>query len=235
MAGVARERRRWTSTLATAIPAGPEGQPQHDVGAEASVIDLVEVPGTGSVSITVPRPSLLLLGQAEHHMRTAERLREAAKKQIRRDKWVQPAFELSFTNERLVFDFFEHAMAGIVLAHTALDNVLNELLPADFVFLADDSTSWDRQRIESSMGIERRITQVAAAATGRPNLRSDKPELFAQAMTLKRMQDDLGHAKRDRAYGGPDLNRTIFSDLFDADLVGLGATVSAIGDHYEWG
>lgn len=217
------------------MPAGPDGQPAHEVGAEVSVIDLVEVPGVGGVSITVPRPSLLLLATAEHHLQKAERLRDAATKQVGPGKWVQPGFEIGFTNEPLVFDFFEHAMAGVVLAHTALDNVLNELLPADFVFLADDGTSWDRERIESSMGIERRLTQVAAAATGRPNLRHENPDLYDRAMTLKVLRDDLGHAKRDRGYGGAALNRTIFSDLFETDLVGLGAAVQAIGDHYGWG
>ncbi|TPW15632.1 MAG: hypothetical protein FD127_647 [Acidimicrobiaceae bacterium] len=126
-------------------------------------------------------------------------------------------------------------MAGIVLAHCALDNLLNELLPRDFVFSADDGKSWTRAEIESGMGVERRLTQVAASATGRPNIRSESPTLFDKAMRLKGLRDDLGHAKQDRGYGGPHRYRTIFSDLFEVDFLDIGATVHKIGDHYGWG
>src|SRR5688572_14772973 len=84
MARTAGERRRWTSTLAERMPEGPQGQPAHQVGAEVTVADLVEVPNVGQVSITVARPSALLLGSATLHARKAARLREVAAKQIGR-------------------------------------------------------------------------------------------------------------------------------------------------------
>jgi hypothetical protein len=196
---------------------------------------LVEVPGLGDVSITVPRPSLLILDPATQHLRRAEQLRRAATKQISRGKWVQPGFELTFTNEPLVFDFFAEAIAGVLLAHAALDNVLNELLPEDFVFTASDGRTFDRATVERSAGVERRLTEIAAAASGRQDIRDGHPALFEQAMQLKALRDDLGHAKRDRGYAPAGSERTIFTDLFAADLASLAEVPRAVGDYYGWG
>jgi len=229
------QRRRWISTLASALPAGPQGQPSHDVGAMIAVIDLVDVPDIGNVSMAVPRPSMLLLEPAITHMIRAGRLRDAAKKQIGKGKWIQLGFELRFTNEELVYDFFGEAMAGVILAHAALDNVLNELVPKGFVHNSKDG-EWNRERIEKSMGLERKLTEIAPIATGCPNVRDANVELFDQAMRLKVLRDDIGHAKLDRGYGGPESRRTIFSDLFSADLLGLTRCVQEVGEHYglEW-
>src|ERR1035437_163489 len=152
-----RRRRRWESTLASVIAPGHEGQPGHEIGAKVTVIDVVEVPGIGKVSLGVPRPSALLFETATSHMKRAVRLREATKKQVTRGKWVQAGHELDFTNEELVFDFFQEAMARIILAHAALDNLLNEILPVNFVFESEDG-EWSGQRIEGWMGVERKVT-----------------------------------------------------------------------------
>lgn len=225
------QRRRWVTTLASPIPTGPQGQPSHDIGASISIIDLVEVPGVGNVSLSVPRPSMLLLESAHAHMKRAERLRAAAKKQIAKGKWIQPGHELRFTNEELVFDFFAEAMAGVVLALSALDNLLTELVPDNFTHTSKDG-EWSRQRIESSMGVERKLTEIAPIATGRPNIRNENVELFDRAMSLKALRDDIGHSKLHRGYGGTELRKTIFSDLFEADLLALVSCVGEIGIHY---
>lgn len=227
-----RDRRRWTGHLSEDVPAGPQGQPAHAAGAEFAVIDLIDVPDVGAVSLSVPKPSALLLRPASAHLHRASRLRRTAASQVGRGRWVQPGFELKFTNEQVVYDFLEEAMAGIVLAHAALDNALNELLPPDFEFTDEKGERWSAERIEGYMGLERRLTQVAAAATGRPNLRSVRPELVAEAIALKKLRDDIGHARRDRTYGGPNLLRTVFSDLFAYDLERVVGIVEDVSEHY---
>lgn len=227
-----RERRRWTSTLAEPVPEGPGGQPAHAAGSEIAVIDVIDVPGIGPVSIPVPRPSAMLLDAAEAHLRRAERIRPTATRQVARARWIQPGFEMRFTNERLVYDFLEEAMAGVVLAHAALDNLLNELVPPDFTFTDDKNQVWSAERIQGYMGVERRLTQVAPIATGRSDLREEAADVVHRVLELKRLRDDVGHAKYARTYGGPDLLRTVFSDLFEADLIGFVAAVEAVGDHF---
>src|SRR3546814_11047751 len=115
-------------------------------------------------------------------------------KQTGRTRWKVDGHGLQFTNEALVFDFFEHAMAAVVLLHTALDNLLNEMLPVDFKYTSEKGEEWDRERIERSIGLERRLTEVAAAATGRPDIRTGRPVRLPFANSLKGLRDDLGHA-----------------------------------------
>jgi hypothetical protein len=226
------ERRRWTTKLETAISPGHNGQPGHKAGASITIIDLVEVPDIGSVSISVPRPSMLLLGPAREHMVRAEGLRAKAVAQVVEGEWVQEGHEKNFEDEESVFDFFQEAMSGLVLAHTALDNLLNESLPFNFEFEVRRE-NWNRQRIESSAGIERKLTQFVPAATGRQNVATAEPALFARLMELKRLRDDVGHARLDRGYGRIESGKTIFSDLFAADLDAFIDDVRAVGVHYD--
>src|SRR3546814_16290732 len=109
-------------------------------------------------------------------------------------------------------------MAAVVLLHTALDNLLNEMLPVDFKYTSEKGEEWDRERIERSIGLERRLTEVAAAATGLPDIRTGRPDLFAFAMSLKALRDALGPAQRDRGSGGPSPPSPHFLALFAADF-----------------
>jgi hypothetical protein len=165
-------------------------------------------------------------------MKRAERLREQAKKQTGRNKWIQLGHERSFTNEELVFDFFGEAMSGVILSFAALDNLLNEMLPSNFEYKTGDEV-WDRRRIESSAGIERKLTQIVPSATGRASLADANPELFSTIVELKQLRDDIGHAKLDRGYGGIDRRRTIFSDLFSTNLIEFVDAVLEVGSHFR--
>ena len=113
------ERRRWITTLAEPVRPGPTGQPSHAAGAELAVIHLVVLPEIGRVSMTVPRPSAMLLDLAEPHVMRAVRFRQQLPRQIKRGRWIQPWFELGFSNEPLVYDFLQEAMGSVLLLHTA--------------------------------------------------------------------------------------------------------------------
>jgi hypothetical protein len=64
----------------------------------------------------------MLLDLAEPHVKRAVRLRQQLPQQIKRGRWIQPGFELGFSNEPLVYDFLQEAMGSVLLLHTALDN-----------------------------------------------------------------------------------------------------------------
>jgi hypothetical protein len=62
-------------------------------------------------------------------------------------------------------------MAGVVLAHTALDNYANECIPVGFAYADDKTRTLQRVELERR-GVQLRLSRVLAAATGRPNLRN---------------------------------------------------------------
>src|SRR3546814_19823435 len=119
MARTHRERRRWTTTLAERMSEGPQGQPAHEVGAEVSVVDIVEVPGLGPVSISVARPSALLLVPASNHARKAAKLKAADMQKTGRTRWKVDGHGLQFPNEPFVLEFFETESATDHSLHTS--------------------------------------------------------------------------------------------------------------------
>jgi len=218
-----REKRRWTTTLAEPIPAGPQGQPAHAAGAQVAVTHLVFLPEAGAVSMTVPRPSVLLLEAAEAHAKRATRLRKQLPNQTKHGRWVQPGHELHFSNEELVYDYFQDAMAAVLLLHTALDNFANELLPENVVLNDSAGNPVDRAQIESTWGLRRRLDLVLPAVTGKASLQVAQPSAWASLMVLKDLRDDIGHIHREASFTRPDedLNSSIFSRLLAQDLIAL--------------
>jgi hypothetical protein len=231
---MARERRRWTTTLAEPVPPGPAGQPGHPAGAEIAVIHLVVLPETGAVSMTVPRPSAMLLELAEPHVKRGVRLRAQLPRQIKRGKWIQPGFELGFSNEPLVYDFLQEAMGSVLLLHTALDNYVNESLPADFTMSHGDQTV-DRSQVEGFWGLPKRLTVVLPAISGLESIETARPELWDGLNRLKDLRDGIGQLHREDAYTGPedDPAGSIFSKLLAADLSRLLAVVEMAMEYYE--
>ena len=230
---VARERRRWTTTLAEPVPPGPAGQPGHPAGAEIAVIHRVVLPGTGAVSMTVPRPSAMLLDLAEPHVKRGVRLRAQLPRQIKQGKWIQPGFELGFSNELLLYDFLQEAMGSVLLLHTALDNYVNESLPADFKMSHGDQAV-DRSQVEGFWGLPTRLTVVLPAISGFESIETARPELWDDLNLLKGLRDGIGHVHREHAYTGPkdDPAGSIFSKLLKTDLTRLLAVVETAMEYY---
>ena len=80
------------------------------------------------------------------------------------------------------------------------------------------------------MGVERKLSQVAAAATDQPNV---GPNLVAEAVALRKLRDDIAHARRDPHSDGPNLIWTVFSDLFACDLGRFVGVVEDVSEHYR--
>jgi len=231
---VTRERRRWTSTLAADIPAGPQGQPTHKAGATVAVIHLVVLPEIGNVSMTVPRPSSISLDAAEKHVKRAVRLRKQLAGQTKRGRWIQKRHEVGFSNEELVYDFFEEASSGLILMHTALDNFANEQIPADFTFVGSDDQTIGRTQIEGRMSLPRRLDEILPDVAGVESLRTAEPMVWELLSTLKGIRDDLGHVHLEQTYTreSDDPSESVWSRMLTADLEELLAAVEKAIIHY---
>jgi len=139
-----------------------------------------------------------------------------------------------------LFDFFEEAISGIVLAYAALDNFANEALPTGYVVFTDeDGKNYTREQIEATVGLEKRLSRVLSDALSRPNLRVDKPDLYERAVEIKKLRDDIGHSKLTTGYAGPGnqgldqarIMGTIFSRLLAYPLNAV-ETINEVMEHY---
>jgi hypothetical protein len=137
------------------------------------------------------------------------------------------------TNEQALFDFFQEAMAGVILTHAALDNFATEFIPEDFLF-DDEGKQLNRSNLEQR-GIELRLSRVLSAALGKPNLRIAEPDLWKRVSQLKKLRDDIHHQRAPGAYSA-DPGGTIFADLLkEWDCLELVDTVNRVMTHYGYG
>jgi hypothetical protein len=123
-------------------------------------------------------------------------------------------------------------MAGIVLAHTALDNYANECIPADFAYTDDGGKTLQRVEVERKR-IQLRLSRVLAAATGRPNLRESNSGLWGRVEELKALRDDISHARWEVGFSHESPELTIYARLIgDPNLFRHQETVAEVMAHY---
>lgn len=188
------------------------------------------------VSMPVPKPSAMFLDLAETHAKRAVRLRPRLARQLKPIRWGQPASSnRQFSDVQLVFDYLQEAMAGILLAFTAIDNAANEAMPADFSMLDAGGAIVGRSQIEGRWGLAKRLALVLPVITGKPSIETAKPGIWLTLETLKRLRDDLGHVHYDQSYTAPgqDPREGLFSRLFAVDLLELISAVKGTIDYYS--
>lgn len=191
---MARDRRYAVTTLASDMPAGPQGQPAHKAGAEVVLVESVQIEGLGGVGFPTPRPSELLLHMAAGVLRRATRLGRQCLSQAKAVRWTQPGIEHEITNDELLFDFFGSAMAGLMLAYAAVDARLNELFTkpvehkGEMVSVEQVQGYWSAQRkLEHILG-ERGDAWLA-------------PEDVAELAQLKELRDKAAHVRTEHILG----------------------------------
>ncbi len=209
-------RRRAETTLAAAVPAAGTA-PAHEAGSGAVLALQADLPDIGRVNFSAPRAAQLVLTAAMQRAREADALRG---RMIRnRQSALTPAGRQHLLRDRELFPFLQAAMAAVILAFTALDNFTTETIPSDFS-IAHPKTGRQlgRDAVEGT-GLELRLSAVMATLTGRNNLMSAEPDLWAKCMRLKERREALGHLKASQAFtpasmDAPDeVPSTIWADL----------------------
>lgn len=128
--------------------------------------------------------------------------------------------------------FFRDAAAGIVLSLTGLNNWSSDMIPADLEVEIDGE--FQRRTALVSYGLEWRITKIAAAWSGKQNLRDSNPALLAQIMELKTLRDDLEHAPVQTLHTSATSDGSIYARLLRrASLKELADAVEAVVQHYS--
>jgi hypothetical protein len=223
-------RVRWKSTLAKDMPPGPQGQPGHAAGTGVQVVQVVTLPKLGRVAFAAPSPAQLLLSAARPHVKRAARMQKALPGQTTDRGQIYPFIDRRFTNDKAVLDFFEDAMAAVLLMHASLDSFANESLPEGFD-LDQGGETLSREELERR-GLELRLSRAVSTALGKPNLRVANPPLWQAVMQLKELRDDIAHMKSADAYSNQDENETIFARLLVVNLDELASAVEEVMVHY---
>jgi hypothetical protein len=144
--------------------------------------------------------------------------------------FMKPFSDRRFTNGAAVLDYFEEAMAAILLLYAALDAYANESLPEGFE-LDTDRDHLTREQLEGR-GIELRLSRAVSAALGKPNLRLVEPGIWASVVRLKQLRDDIAHVKARHSYSSREAAATIFARLLVDEISVISGVVEAVQGHY---
>lgn len=204
----------------------------HEPGAPVVVQNRVTV-DDGTVMFPLPLPSELLLKEAEVHLIRAARLRQ----RLFESAHVVNELHLehkAVSNHDLTFDFFQEAMTGIMLVYAAISNFANEHIPRDFQM--EFKGQIRNRNYFITCGTELRLSKVLHEATGKPNLKSDRPELWDEILHLKELREAIEHADggMESVKLGPAVDDSIFAQLLnEPDLVGFIDQVRGVIDMYR--
>lgn len=223
-------RRRWSTTITKDVPPGPQGQPAHQAGEEIQVVQVVTHPELGRVGFVAPSPARLLMSAASPRVKRAMRLQLQLPSQTTERGFIKPFMDRRFTSDRAVLDFFEEAMAAVLLLHAALDSYANESMPEGL------TVSWKGQTLSrddlEQRGIKLRLTVALPAALGKESLETARAEVWQRVAELKDFRDDIAHIKSADVYSNTPTSETLFSRLLVADLHEFASAVEQAMEHY---
>ena len=193
----------------------------------------VEWEPVGWVGFATPNVAILLLDAAERHLSKANELRGDLPGHVVEVVSPDPKRNRMIRNEDLLFDFFEDAIAGVVLAHSALDNFASDAIPEHFAMNVDGRGPLNRKQLQHR-GIELRLSPVLAAALGRPNLRTADAKLWDDLMRLEALRDDIPHVRGSTLHTSATASDSVFARLLgEPDLRGFTRCVSRAIEHYS--
>jgi hypothetical protein len=195
-------------------------------GSKVVLVQPAVLPEVGDLAFAAVWPSRLLAESAEEHLKRALKLRMTLPKQV---KTVAGGAK-RFTSDALVLDFFQEAIAGLLLLHHALFSFSIEALAPDFVYRRDGEER-DISALEGS-GIELLLSRVLEQALSKPNLRTTDSDLWQRIMRIKRLRDDIAHPKSSEIYSGDDPGITVFGRLLTEDLAELRGVFQRVLDHF---
>ena len=180
-------------------------------GTQITVVSMIKLNKDKLLTIALPNATALCLN-------ISKRSWEEAKK-IRSESGIDKSLEsqISFESYSQAFDYIERVMESIVMAFTAIEAFVNEVIPDEFKYHAklkneNNSVVRDKIEIERRLPIEEKLSKVLPAVL---NISSPKGNQEWQSfMKLKKVRDRIVHMKAaDRKSSNSD-TITLWHELF---------------------
>jgi hypothetical protein len=123
-------RAAFAKVIAADIHAGEGWEHDHESGTQVVWQNRVGLRNGGTVAYPWPQTSELLLRIAEPRLERGALLRNKALEGASDGVELYPEHK-TVNDHNLIFEFFQEAMAGVVLVYAALNNFANEQIPKD--------------------------------------------------------------------------------------------------------
>jgi hypothetical protein len=179
------------------------------VGTRITLSSVVTLSKKKQITIPIPNATALMLSAAEHAYNSARKIRD----QCAIDKSLHQ--HVAFQDDAQTFDYLEGKVVSIVLAYTAIEAFVNEVIPEDFSYTRTKRDG-SQEQLNKSV-IERHVNMDEKLCTVLPSVLSclsPKGSRCWQAYRqLKEIRDRVVHMKtEDRKSSGPEVE-TIWKGL----------------------
>jgi hypothetical protein len=172
-------------------------------GSRLTLSATLRLPNKKTLTIPLPNATALFLSSAAKSYSAAKALRD----QAGFDRSLHK--EVSFGTDAMVFDYLEHMLSATVLAFTAVEAFVNEVIPDNYVYarqrrrqtILEATTKSD---IERFVPLDEKLATVLPEAFKCPSPKGSR--CWQQYQQLKDIRDRVVHMKTDdRKSSGPDV------------------------------
>ena len=172
-------------------------------GSRLTVSAILRLTKKKTITIPLPNATALFLSSAAKSFSAAKALRNESGF----DKSLHS--DVSFGADAMVFDYLEHLLSATVLAFTAVEAFVNEVIPEDYVY-ARQRRSRVILEVTAKADIERFVPLDEKLATVLPEVfKCPSPKgsrCWQQYQQLKDIRDRVVHMKsNDRKSSGPEV------------------------------
>jgi hypothetical protein len=196
-------------------------------GTRLTVSSVIQLTKKKQLTIPLPNATALLLNSAALAFIEARKIRDRSGI----DKTLHT--EVSFSSDAEAFDYLESMMKSIILAFTALEAFVNEMIPADFFYaryhksdLVMEAAS--KETIERHTPLDEKLTKVLPEVMQCPSPKGGRS--WHGYRQLKNARDRIIHMKTDdRRSSGAEID-TVWKAIVVAPAPHLAA--KAVIDHF---
>ena len=180
-------------------------------GSQITLVSVIQLRKNKLLTIAVPNATALCLN-------VSRRCWEESRV-IRKESGIDRSLkdQVSFANHSAAFDYIERVMESVVMAFTALEAFINELIPDDFEYHTHRRSEiilevMHKDQVERRLSLDEKLTDVLPEIL---SVQSPKGKrCWTGYRNLKKVRDRIVHMKsEDRRSSGPDVP-TLWHDVF---------------------
>ena len=183
-------------------------------GTQLTLVSEVQLNKKKKLTIALPNATALCLNISKRSWAEARDLRKKSGIDLSNKS------EVSFESNRAAFDYVERVMESIVMAFTALEAYVNEVIPDDYKYETNRKSEiileiMDKKQVERWLSLDEKLSHILPEVL---KIKSPKSSRSWQGYRkLKKVRDRIIHMKaEDRRSSGPDIP-TLWHELLKVE------------------
>ncbi len=184
------------TTLASDMPAGPNGQPAHKKGAGVASMQKTVSKSLGEIYFIPPNPVHLYLNHAEKLIKSRKYYFNKCKNSI-----IENTFPLangktekmrSIRDYKYICNFFERSLLIPITLFSAIESFCNQCIPEDYKYKNKKGIELNKLEIERYIGTDKKLKKILKEIF---NKDITKEKIWSDFWQIKDLRDEIMHLK----------------------------------------